>query len=119
MLMDILSGVFSGAAFAGEVRDQYNDWDGPQDVGHFFMALKPGIFITEQAFRDRMDVLVERVKATPLAEGFQEILMPGETEFRLAAERMATGIPFAAADLKLLEKLAVDQGVPPLAHEVR
>jgi len=115
MLMDILSGVLSGAGFAGGVNDQYHNWDDPQNVGHFFMALKPGVFITEQAFRDRMDLLVQRVKAVPLADGFDEILMPGEKEARLAAERLQNGIPYAAADLALLEKLAVANAVAPLA----
>jgi LDH2 family malate/lactate/ureidoglycolate dehydrogenase len=115
MLMDILSGVLSGAGFAGGVNDQYHNWDDPQNVGHFFMALKPGVFITEQAFRDRMDLLVQRVKAVPLADGFDEILMPGEKEARLAAQRLQNGIPYAAADLALLEKLAVANAVAPLA----
>jgi len=119
MLMDILSGVFTGAGFAGGVNDQYHDWERAQGVGHFFMALKPGIFVTEDAFRARMDALVETVKATPLAEGFDEILMPGEKEARLAAERKKNGIPFAAADLALLEKLAKEHDVPPLAFVTR
>ncbi len=38
MLMDILGGVISGAAFAGGVADQYKSYDRPQDVGHFFLA---------------------------------------------------------------------------------
>ena len=119
MLMDILSGVFSGAGFAGGVNDQYNDWEQPQNVGHFFMALKPGIFITEQAFRDRMDILIERVKSTPLADGFDEILMPGEKEARLAAERRQFGIPYAEADLRLLARLANENDVSMMPHEVR
>ncbi|MEK9745335.1 MAG: Ldh family oxidoreductase, partial [Candidatus Puniceispirillum sp.] len=99
----------------GGVNDQYHNWDDPQNVGHFFMALKPGVFITEQAFRDRMDILVQRVKAVPLADGFDEILMPGEKEARLADDRRQNGIPYAAADLALLEKLAVANAVAPLA----
>lgn len=116
MLMDILSGVFSGAGFAGGVRDQYNDWDAPQNVGHFFMALKPGIFVTEQGFRDRMDVLVDSVKSVPLADGCDEILMPGEVEARLAADRRVNGIPFAEADLKLLSALAIQHDVAVMPH---
>jgi len=88
-------------------------------VGHFFMALKPGVFVTEQGFRDRMDELVMRIKANPLADGFTEILMPGEIEARLEAERRQSGIPYAASDLGLLAKLAADHGVSALRHEAR
>src|SRR5471032_166764 len=41
MLMDIMGGVISGAAFGGDVRNQFLDYDAPQNVGHFFMAMKP------------------------------------------------------------------------------
>jgi LDH2 family malate/lactate/ureidoglycolate dehydrogenase len=61
-----------------------------------------------------MDTLVGRIKTNPLADGFDEILMPGEIESRLEAERRKTGIPFAAADLALLAKLASDHGVAEL-----
>ena len=53
--MDILSGVITGAGFAGGVNDQYNNWVNTQNVGHFFMALKPGIFfLTKREFFARM-----------------------------------------------------------------
>ena len=86
MLMEILSGVFSGSNFGGDVPDQYTVMDRPQNVGYFFMALKPGIFVTEQGFRDRMDTLISRIKANSLASGFDEILIPGEIEVRLEDE---------------------------------
>ena len=114
MLMEILSGVFSGANFAGDVPDQYTVMDRPQNVGHFFMAMKPGLFVTEQGFRARMDTLISRVKANPLASGFDEILIPGEIEARLENERRKTGIPYACSDLELLAKLASDYGVPEM-----
>ena len=67
MMMDIFGGVISGAAFAGEVGDQYKTYDRPQDVGHFFLAMKPNLFISEDDYRARMDTLVERVRAVPKA----------------------------------------------------
>ena len=95
MLMDILGGVISGAAFAGSVADQYKVYDRPQDVGHFFLAMRPDLFIPEEDYRARMDTLVERVRDCPKAEGFDEILIPGEPETRLEAEHRRTGIPYS------------------------
>ena len=88
--------------------------DRAQNVGHFFMAMKPGIFVTEHGFRDRMDTLIRRVKTNPLASGFDEILIPGEIEARLENERRKTGIPYALSDLEHLAKLASDYGVPQM-----
>jgi LDH2 family malate/lactate/ureidoglycolate dehydrogenase len=102
MLMDILSGVISGAAFAGDVQDQYKNFDQPQNVGHFILVMKPDLFISLDEYRARMDTLTERVKSTPLAEGFDEILMPGEPESRQEKRRLATGIPYRREDLEPL-----------------
>ena len=38
--MDIFGGVISGANYGGDVGDQYKVYDRPQDVGHFFLAMK-------------------------------------------------------------------------------
>src|SRR5215831_11591571 len=70
MFMDIFGGVISGANFGGDVGDQYKAFDRAQDVGHFFLAMKPDLFVSEADYRSRIDTLIERMKAAPLAEGF-------------------------------------------------
>jgi LDH2 family malate/lactate/ureidoglycolate dehydrogenase len=115
MLMDIFSGVLSGAGYAGEVGDQYQDFERPQNVGHFFLALKPGLFISEEEFRHRMDILHERVKNCPKAEGFDEIYFPGELEARQEAFRRQTGIPYSRGEIDLLQAEADRVGVEGLS----
>jgi LDH2 family malate/lactate/ureidoglycolate dehydrogenase len=107
--------VISGAAFAGQVGDQYKAFDRPQDVGHFFLAMKPNLFVTEDDYRARMDTLVERVRAVPKAHGFDEILIPGEPETRLEAQHRKTGIPYSPHDLAPLHTEAANAGVQRLA----
>jgi LDH2 family malate/lactate/ureidoglycolate dehydrogenase len=119
MLMDILGGVISGAAFAGGVADQYKVYDRPQNVGHFFLALRPDLFIAESDYRARMDTLVERVRECPTAEGFDEILIPGEPEARLEAEHRRTGIPYAPNEVAALQAEAAKAGVSPLTVSAR
>jgi len=106
--------VISGAAFAGNVADQYKVYDRPQDVGHFFLAMKPNLFISEEDYRARMDTLVERVRAVPKAQGFNEILIPGEPEARLEAQHRKTGIPYSPHDLGPLNDEAAKAGVQRL-----
>ena len=118
MLMEILAGVFTGANFGGDVPDQYTVWDRPQNVGHFFMVLKPGVFVTEKGFRDRMDVLVSRIKENPRAGGFDEIFMPGEIEARLEIERRQSGIPYAQSDILLFTELAREYRVAEMPYNV-
>jgi LDH2 family malate/lactate/ureidoglycolate dehydrogenase len=119
MLMDILGGVLSGAAYAGGVGDQYKDYDRPQNVGHFFLALKPDLFVDAADFRARMDVLVGRVHDSPRAAGFNEVLVPGEPEARQEARRLAQGIPYRPDDLQPLLELAAAHGLAPLETSPR
>jgi hypothetical protein len=76
MFMDIFGGVILGANFGGEVGDQYKAFDRAQDVGHFFLAMKPNLFVSEDDYRARIDTLIDRIKASPLAEGSSEVLVP-------------------------------------------
>jgi LDH2 family malate/lactate/ureidoglycolate dehydrogenase len=121
MLMDIFGGVISGAGFAGTVADQYKVFDRPQDVGHFFLAMRANLFVPESDYRARMDTLVQRVRDCPKAAGFDEILIPGEPEARHEEERRHTGIPYSAGEIVSLQEEAVKAGVPALvvsAHPI-
>jgi LDH2 family malate/lactate/ureidoglycolate dehydrogenase len=115
MLMDIFGGVLSGAAFAGDVGDQYKAFDRPQNVGHFFFAMKPDLFMPIAEYRSRMDILADRIRSARRAEGCDEILMPGEPEARQEARRLKAGILYPAADIEALLVEARKAGVAPLA----
>ncbi|WP_321343624.1 Ldh family oxidoreductase [Breoghania sp.] len=105
MLMDVMAGVFSGAGYAGGVADLYGG-PRPQDVGHMFMVIRPGLFMTTEDFLARMDVLKKAVHDLPCAEGFDEVLMPGERGARSEATYRAEGIPFTEEDIAFLNKTA-------------
>jgi LDH2 family malate/lactate/ureidoglycolate dehydrogenase len=118
MLMDIFGGVLSGAAYAGDVGDQYKVYDRPQNVGHFFLAMKPDLFVPLDEYRARMKTLAERVHGCPLAQGFDEILMPGEPEARQEARRRRSGIPYSPNDLAALQAEAEKLGLETLPVSV-
>jgi LDH2 family malate/lactate/ureidoglycolate dehydrogenase len=105
MLMDI---------FGGDVGDQYKAYDRAQDVGHFFLAMRPDLFIGADEYRRRMDTLIDRVHAAPRAEGFDEVLVPGEPELRHEAERRRTGIPYSASEIAALQTEAAKAGIAAL-----
>lgn len=104
-MMDALCGVFTGAAFAGKVGCLYTDNVNAQDVGHFILCVRPDLFMPMDEFKARMDHLVSTCKEQPMAEGFNEILMPGEPETRAEEERTRSGIPL---QVDVVEKLKVE-----------
>ncbi|KAM0550197.1 hypothetical protein ACHAPJ_009045 [Fusarium lateritium] len=74
ILMNVMPGVLSGAEFGGT------------NVGDCFIVIKPDVFMSVEQFRSRMDTLVQRVHGVTPADGFREVLFPGEPEYRLAVE---------------------------------
>jgi LDH2 family malate/lactate/ureidoglycolate dehydrogenase len=114
MLMDLMGGVIAGAGHAGGVGNQFSDYDRPQDVGHFFLVMKPDLFVPLAEYRARMDRLVRAVRGAPRAEGFDEILMPGEREARIERARRVSGVPVGPVELKSLNAAAGKAGVAPI-----
>jgi L-2-hydroxycarboxylate dehydrogenase (NAD+) len=115
LMMEILAGVVSGAKFGGQVGNQYFDFENPQNVGHCFIAIRPDLFMSMDDYGSRMGELAARAKACDKAEGFDEILLPGEPELRMAAKRGASGIPLDAQELGELVAAAerFQVAVPP------
>jgi len=110
--MEIMGGVFTGAAFAGQMRGLYEDFSGPQGIGHVFLVIRPDLFMPLAEFQARMDEMIERLKASGPAEGVDEVLMPGEPEVREEARRSRTGLPLGPEVLAALEAEAAQAGVP-------
>jgi LDH2 family malate/lactate/ureidoglycolate dehydrogenase len=115
LVIEILAGVLTGSAFAGDVRDQYKDFDEPQNVGHLVIAVRPDLFLPLEEYRARMDVLAERVHANPPQDGVKQVFLPGEIELGAERDRRAHGIPVGTSELEVLQLEADAVGVARLA----
>ncbi|KAJ5569430.1 uncharacterized protein N7459_008860 [Penicillium hispanicum] len=113
IMMDVFSGVLSGAAFAGHVTNPY-DPSKPADVGHFLVAVKPDLFMTMDEFKERMDYLYRRVVDSEKMAGVDRIYFPGEIEMVTEERRLSEGIPFAKAEVASLNHEADLVGVEHL-----
>ena len=119
----VLAGVLGGADFDDELEPMTATRGGgpprPQNVGHLFLALDPVRLASPDDAAARMDALVERLHALRPAEGFAEVLYPGERGDRLAAERRQRGIPVEEAELEAIATAAADCAMPDLAERAR
>ena len=43
-MVDILSGVLTGGNHGGKVKDPFDDFSGPQNIGHLFIVFKSNLF---------------------------------------------------------------------------
>ena len=78
-MVDILSGVLTGANNAGKVKDPFDDFSGPQNVGHLFITLKSNLFVKN--FMKEIKNNINIIKKLPKIKGVKEILYPGENKF--------------------------------------
>ncbi len=63
-------------------------------------------FTDLESFKRHIDALVDGIKALPKAEGFTEILVPGEPEAKTAEERSKHGIPLPEGTVRNLRNVA-------------
>ena len=78
-MVDILSGVLTGGNHGGKVKDPFDDFTGPQNVGHLFIVIKPNIFMGN--FNQRIKENIKRIKKLPKIKGIKDILYPGQNKF--------------------------------------
>ena len=103
-MVDILSGVLTGGNHAGRVKDPFNDFSGPQNIGHLFFVLKPNLFVGN-SFNKRIKDNIKTIKKLPKIKGVKEILYPGQSKFKRFKSNLKKEINISKAVLKDLEYL--------------
>lgn len=116
-IVDILSGVLSGANFgpwvppfatAGFMSTVESVGNG---TGHFLGAMRVDAFRPVDDFLSDMDKWINRFKNAEAIDG-QKVLIPGDPERILEAERKISGIPLLEPVVKDLESLSYRFGIP-------
>ena len=79
-MVDILSGVFTGGNHAGRVKDPFNDFSAPQNIGHLFIVMKQGLFVGN-SYNKRIKENIKIIKKLPKKKGIKEILYPGQNKY--------------------------------------
>jgi LDH2 family malate/lactate/ureidoglycolate dehydrogenase len=91
LVVDLLSGVLSGSAFGSGVTGPYSP-EGRSGAGHFVLAIDIAALRPLAEFEADMEALIDELKATPRAEGVDEIFYPGELEARAETRHLEGGI---------------------------
>lgn len=112
LAIDILAGLLTGAAFAGEAKP-LNHAELRSDYGHWMMALDPAHFLDRRSYIDRMTTFVQAVRATASCG---RVWLPGEraNEARDAATEKVSLSELAQ---KTLNELSREFGIEIKTHE--
>jgi L-2-hydroxycarboxylate dehydrogenase (NAD+) len=110
LLVDILSGVLSGAASGPHVGRPTDD--GIANVGHFFLALRVDAIRDLGLFQDGMDGLIREMKDAAKAPGQDRVYIHGEKEFERAERCAVEGVPVLKVAIEQLSTIGATIGVP-------
>jgi hydroxycarboxylate dehydrogenase B len=79
--------------------------------GVCFIVVDPSVFCPLEEFRQLMDQTVAYIKSSRPAPGIQEVLLPGEVEFRTLTRRQEEGIPVDATTIEAIYEHGARLGV--------
>ena len=103
-MVDILSGVLTGSSHSGKTKDPFDDFSGPQNVGHLFITFDPKIFIGKNFIKE-MKINISRIKRLPKAKGFKSILYPGERKNKIYRKNLNKDISIPSKILNEINEL--------------
>jgi LDH2 family malate/lactate/ureidoglycolate dehydrogenase len=101
--VETLAAVLPGLGFGVDPTGRHND-------GTFMLVVDPGAF-SPTDFKVEVAAFVRYLKATPPAEGFDEVLYPGELEYRTEQRRRREGIPIEETTWRRLGAIATRFGI--------
>jgi uncharacterized oxidoreductase len=107
-MVEVFSGLLTGLGFGIDPKGPHND-------GVFMAVFAVDAFRPLEEFKREIADFVKYIKETPPAEGFTEVLYPGEIEYRTEQQRRREGIPIEEETWRQLTELAQASGVtvPP------
>jgi L-2-hydroxycarboxylate dehydrogenase (NAD+) len=82
-----------------------------EGIGHFFGAMRIDAFRPAKDFKQHMDNWIQRFSNAKTVEGKDKVIIPGEPEMAMQAERLKKGIPLQETVADELKKLAEKFGV--------
>ena len=107
-MVDILSGVLTGGNHAGRVKDPFDDFTGPQNIGHLFITFKTNLFVNN--YNKRIKDNINKIKRLPKIKGVKEIVYPGQNKYKRFIMNSKKEIKISKIikkDLELLKKVVM------------
>jgi LDH2 family malate/lactate/ureidoglycolate dehydrogenase len=110
LIIDILCGVLTGAAFAARLRT-LEDLNSEQNLGHLFIAMRTDAFVPAKDFSARMDEILRLLKSSAPAPGVVRVQAPGEPEAEKECHNRQLGVPLGQEVVQELILIGKECGV--------
>jgi L-2-hydroxycarboxylate dehydrogenase (NAD+) len=117
MMVDILSGVLSGANWGPfappfALRQEIPKRSVGKGIGHFFGAMRIDGFIEADEFKRQVDEYIRVFRATKPAPGTKGPLIPGDPEREAEQIRRKNGVPLILPVVEELRDISRNTGIP-------
>ena len=76
------------------------------DIGHFFMAIDPGLFRDSGSFEADVATFMGALRGTTPVDPGRPVMVAGDPQWKYAEIRMATGIPVGAGLMRQVRQIA-------------
>ncbi len=107
LAVEILCGILSEGSFGPELSGAEGDHPEVAHIGHFFAAIQIEAFGPWLRFRNRIDEMLKKLKAS----SGSSVYYPGEPEYQAEEDRRANGIPIPGPVASRLEGVARGLGL--------
>ena len=111
VMVEMMTGALGMAGMMAGVHSWNTQPGRDADTGHSFIVVNPEFFGGGDAFRARIDAMIDELKACPPCEGATEVLYPGDLEWRREKTALENGIELPAASVSELTRAAKMAGV--------
>lgn len=105
MMIDIISGVLSGAGFLNRVNKFYSVDNKPMNVGQTFIAIEPNMIFGDD-FLNEMDQYIEIIRNSKTVED-KKVIVPGDRRKELKETAVANGIVLEGDTAEKLAKIFI------------
>lgn len=92
VMVQILSSALSGGSFS-PIRKRTQQVGDPDNIGHFFLAIDPGVFRPGDAFEEDVDAVIDELHRTPPLDAALPVLVAGDPEAEAREQRAASTVP--------------------------
>ncbi|MDR1533904.1 MAG: Ldh family oxidoreductase [Planctomycetota bacterium] len=111
LMNSVITAILIDSRFGRSMPDLRDPLGEPQGVAHLFQAINIAEFTDVESFKKRMDKVVEYIQGGRKADGFEEIMVPGEPEARARARQLKEGIAYPMEVITRNNDVAVKYGV--------
>lgn len=103
LVVDVLAGVLSGAAYLTHVKSWVESPEEPQNLGHYFLLIDTKKLGSADWLSARMNDFSEILHSTPPIDPHAPVLMPGDIEYKNFERARQEGVWIDPSMIKKLE----------------